>query len=60
MPGELPTLFKMKELWLYLMQSFDFGLDREKAVKKIKKADTVAEYVAAVDYAFRYPLRACG
>lgn len=45
MSGERNTLFKMKELWFYLITQFP---REEKAYKKIKKAQTVREYRQAV------------
>ena len=39
--GETPVLFKMKELWSYLMTSVPDG---EKCFKKIKKTKKIADY----------------
>ena len=50
MSGERNTLFKMKELWFYLIQSFP---GKEKGYKKIKKASTIAEYQSAVENLLR-------
>ena len=47
--GERPVLFKMKELWHYLIQSF--GAD-EKIAKKIKKAQRISEYEITVKELF--------
>ena len=47
--GERPVLFKMKELWHYLIQSF--GAD-EKIAKKIKKAQKISEYEITVKELF--------
>ncbi|MDE6202912.1 MAG: tRNA-dihydrouridine synthase family protein, partial [Lachnospiraceae bacterium] len=49
MQGDKNTLFKMKELWNYMQ--FMFG-DREKCMKKIRKAKGAAEYESAVDMLF--------
>lgn len=49
MSGETPTLFKMKDLWTYLSQSFE---SPQKPLKKIRKASTYAEYHAAVNSLF--------
>ena len=45
MSGDKNVLFKMKELWMYLQFQFE---DQEKAAKKIKKANSLIEYEAAV------------
>lgn len=47
--GERPVLFKMKELWHYLIQSFDAD---EKIAKKIKKAQRISEYEITVKELF--------
>ena len=39
--GDRNVLFKMKELWFYQIRQF---ADAEKLGKKIKKAQTLAEY----------------
>lgn len=49
MSGETPTLFKMKDLWTYLSQSFDAP---QKPLKRIRKASTYAEYQTAVNSLF--------
>lgn len=49
MSGDKNVLFKMKELWTYLSCSFT---NPEKYVKKIRKADRMCEYLAAVDAIF--------
>lgn len=49
MSGDQNTLFKMKELWTYLGESFP---GREKALKKIRKAGSIAQYEAAVREVF--------
>lgn len=43
--GERNVLFKMKEFWSYLSQSFDYA---EKYIKKIKKAEKLFTYERAV------------
>ena len=45
MPGELHTLFKMKEVWVYLGEFFP---GEEKLMKKIKKSNSTAEYKAVL------------
>ncbi|MCI9168254.1 MAG: tRNA-dihydrouridine synthase family protein [Dorea sp.] len=44
--GDKNVLFKMKELWCYLGQSFP---GREKTLKKIRKAERLDRYEAAVE-----------
>lgn len=48
--GERNTLYKMKEIWVYLGDRF---YDAEKYVKKIKKANRLSEYEAAMNALFR-------
>ena len=43
--GDKNVLFKMKELWFYQIRQFDGA---EKPAKRIKKAQTLAEYEVAV------------
>lgn len=50
MSGETPVLYKMKDLWTYLSQSFTTP---EKYLKKIRKANNFADYKAAVDSLLR-------
>ena len=50
MSGEIPVLYKMKELWFYMMSMFP---DSGKIEKKIKKSKRLAEYRAAVDELFQ-------
>ena len=50
MSGDRPTLFKMKELWVYLGESFS---NPEKYLKKIKKTERIREYELIVDALFR-------
>ncbi len=55
MSGDRNALFKMKEIWSYLGDSFDGA---EKCLKKIKKANHVADYKIAVNELFSLNLRA--
>lgn len=50
MSGETPVLYKMKDLWTYLSQSFTA---HEKYLKKIRKANNFAEYKTAVESLLR-------
>ncbi|NDO50058.1 tRNA-dihydrouridine synthase family protein [Lachnospiraceae bacterium MD335] len=50
MSGETPTLFKMKDLWTYFIESFEGA---EKHLKKIRKASNYSEYKIAVNSLFR-------
>ncbi len=45
LPGQIPVLFKMKEVWSYLSQAFSGA---EKQAKRIKKAKSLSDYEAAV------------
>ena len=45
-PGDKNVLFKMKELWTYLGEAFE---DSAKPMKKIRKAQRMEEYKAAVE-----------
>ena len=45
MSGDLHTLFKMKEVWVYLGEFFT---GEEKLMKKIKKSNSTAEYKAVL------------
>lgn len=47
--GDTNLLFKMKELWFYMIRLF---LDSEKIAKKIKKAQKLPEYQALVEQLF--------
>lgn len=49
MPDDRNVLFKMKELWFYLIQSFEGA---EKYGKKIRKAQKLWDYKEAVDRLF--------
>ena len=46
MSGDRNVLFKMKELWTYLGEAFE---DSAKPMKKIRKAQRMEEYRAAVE-----------
>ena len=45
MSGDMNVLFKMKELWFYMIAQFP---EQDKVLKKIKKSKKLAEYDAAV------------
>lgn len=50
MSGDLPVLFKMKDLWTYMIAGFCLNPnDASKHLKKIRKADRLSEYKIAVD-----------
>ena len=49
MSGDTPTLYKMKELWVYWQVLFDSISDFKKIYKKILKAKKIDEYKAAVE-----------
>lgn len=50
MSGDTNTLYKMKELWTFMIQSFE---NPGKHLKKIRKAGSITEYRTAVDGIFR-------
>lgn len=50
MSGDTPTLYKLKELWVYWQVLFDSISDFKKIYKKILKTKKIDEYKAAVDY----------
>lgn len=53
--GERNVLFKMKELWFYMLNLFE---DAEKIGKKIKKTERLKEYESIIDMLFTaYDLR---
>ena len=56
MSGETPTLFKMKDLWTYLIESFEAS---DKYLKKIRKASNYSEYKIAVNNLFRECEKRC-
>ena len=58
MSGDLPVLFKMKDLWTYMICCFTDTDTRDtdavlKHLKKIRKADRLSEYTIAIDHLFR-------
>lgn len=50
MSGDKNTLFKMKELWVYLAEQF---VEPERYVKKIRKSERVRDYEMIVNSMFR-------
>ena len=48
--GDRNVLFKMKELWAYMLQSFESG---EKHGKKIQKSQNLFDYMLAVEAIFK-------
>lgn len=48
--GDRNVLFKMKEIWIYMIDMFT---DNSKYIKKIKKSDRFYDYEAAVNSLFR-------
>ena len=50
MSGDTNTLYKMKDLWTFMIHSFE---NSEKYLKKIRKATNMSEYKIAVDAIFR-------
>lgn len=55
--GDRNVLFKMKELWRYVIERFP---DSGNYAKRIKKAQTLLEYQAAVGELFREVRNRCG
>lgn len=53
--GDLPVLFKMKEIWSFMHKSFETP---EKPLKKIRKANRFRDYEAAVDAMFQLDMKA--
>lgn len=49
MYGDRNVLFKMKELWFYLWESFDGS---KQLIKKLKKSGSVSEYLRVVEEIF--------
>ena len=49
MSGDRNVLFKMKELWFYLWESFDGS---KQLIKKLKKSGSVSEYLRLVEEIF--------
>lgn len=52
--GDKPVLFKMKELWSYMLPLFE---EEEKYAKSIRKAERLGDYKAAVERLFTASLR---
>lgn len=50
MSGEIPVLYKLKDLWTYMSQSFT---NPDKYLKKIRKANSFPDYKIAVNTLFR-------
>ena len=50
MSGDTPTLYKMKELWVYWQRLFDSVSDFKKIYKKILKAKKIDEYLSVVEH----------
>lgn len=50
MSGDKNTLFKMKELWVYLAEQF---VEPDKYIKKIRKSERVRDYEVVVSNLFR-------
>lgn len=48
-PGPRPLLFKMKEQWYYMASLFP---EAQRVIKKLRKANRVEDYLAAVDTLF--------
>lgn len=53
MSGDLPVLFKMKDLWTYMIASFPKPDTAAKYLKKIRKSGCLADYRIAVEGLFR-------
>lgn len=49
MSGEMPVLYRMKEIWAFLGENFQ---DESKTLKKIRKANSIVQYKAAVNEIF--------
>lgn len=49
--GDLPSLFKMKEIWTYMLKLFP---ENKKITKKIKKAEKHGDYQKAVEDLFSW------
>jgi len=52
--GDMPLLFKMKEVWTFMHKSFE---NPEKCLKKIRKASRCRDYETAVDAVFQLDLK---
>ena len=53
MSGEKPVLFKMKEIWCYMMDLYSDVEGIEKHAKKIRKAEKLSVYREVVDELFK-------
>ena len=53
MSGEKPVLFKMKEIWCYMMDLYKDMEGIEKTAKKIRKAEKLSTYKETVDELFK-------
>ncbi len=53
MSGEKPVLFKMKEIWCYMMDLYKDMDAIEKMAKKIRKAEKLSTYKETVDELFK-------
>lgn len=51
MPGPVPVMYKMKELWIYMINNFQTE-ENKKLLKKIQKTKSIAEYTAVVNSIF--------
>lgn len=49
LPGDMPVIYKMKELWFYWSKNFH---DKDKTLKKIQKTKNRKDYEAAVEVLF--------
>ena len=49
MSGDTNTLYKMKDLWTFMIRGFT---NSEKYLKNIRKAGSISEYQIAVDAVF--------
>jgi len=49
MSGDRPVLYKMKELWFYMIHLFD---DPGKSLKKIRKSQKLSDYKTLIDLMF--------
>jgi tRNA-dihydrouridine synthase len=50
LPGDMPVLFKMKEVWLYMVTMFT---NSETFAKKIKKTKNLRDYEAVIERLFQ-------
>ena len=53
MSGEKPVLFKMKEIWCYMLDLYKDSEGIDKIAKKIRKAEKLNAYKEAVDVLFK-------